>query len=770
MNPGRAPQLDARLVPSAAAAWSVTALGAYLGPPATVVVVAVATTGIVLLAIVFRLRPDDRARIVLAVLVVAAGYAGAVSIHMWSAHTHPLAQLPAGTWVTVVVEPTDDPRTVRGGFSDTPQVRIPVAVRHVERGSDAVTVGGRAVLFASADGWSDLLPGQQVTMRGRVHPATGPGTVVAILRADGDPREVRDPPPWQRWAGTIRDRFAAACESVLPPASAGLLPGLVVGDTRGLPEDVREDFRVAGLAHLTAVSGANVSVVLGAVLLLVRGAGIGPRTGAVLAGVVLVAFVIVARPSPSVVRAAAMGSVTLLAFVVGRERTALPALAAAVGVLLLIRPDLAVDVGFALSVVATAALVIVAPVWAHRLQQRRWPRAVAETCAVAVAAYVVTAPIVAAATGAVSVVAVAANILVVPVVAPLTVLGSVVTVVASVSPGAAEVVARGAAPMLWWMLTVADRAADLPSAEFSVPQGVPGALAVVLVIVVGWSVIRSRVARRVSVVVAVVMLVAWSLVRVVVPGWPGPGWVFVTCDVGQGDALVFAAGAGRAVVVDTGTEDGSVDRCLRRLGVDEVVVLVLTHLHADHVGGLRHVLDGRSVGEVVVSTAAAAGDMTVLDEAARAGVRIRAVRAGDVIRAGAVTVQVIGPPDRSHAVGENDGSLIVLAQTVVGTVLAAGDAEAPALDGLLRGGADVRADVLVVPHHGSRTTPARFVTAVRPRVAVISVGGDNPYGHPHPDVVAVLESSGARVLRTDVDGDIAVVRSGAGALAVVADR
>lgn len=118
---------------------------------------------------------------------------------------------------------------------------------------------------------------------------------------------------------------------------------------------------------------------------------------------------------------------------------------------------------------------------------------------------------------------------------------------------------------------------------------------------------------------------------------------------------------------------------------------------------------------------------------------------------------------------ENDLSLVMRAETPVGRILLTGDAETVTLDRLVRDGVDVRADVLKVPHHGSRTTPGAFLDAVRPRVAVIGVGGDNTFGHPHPEVVETLTGNGARVFRTDEHGDIAVVRTGAGALAVVSD-
>ena len=161
-----------------------------------------------------------------------------------------------------------------------------------------------------------------------------------------------------------------AAVRALPPAPAGLLPGLAVGDTRNQLPEVEEDFRTAGLTHLTAVSGANLTLVAGTVLLLLRLARADPRLAAALAAVALVGFVVLARPSPSVLRAAVMGGVVLLALALGRARSAVPALAAAVLVLLLVDPALAVDAGFALSVLATGALVLLGPPWAAALRRR----------------------------------------------------------------------------------------------------------------------------------------------------------------------------------------------------------------------------------------------------------------------------------------------------------------------------------------------------------------------------------------------------------------
>ncbi|NMD95057.1 MBL fold metallo-hydrolase [Rhodococcus sp. BL-253-APC-6A1W] len=772
------PRLDARLVPCAAAAWVATATGLHLGSSASVVLVTGAIS-VVVLVVGVRLRGPGRWRthavvpVVLAVCAVVVGFGAAAGVRMWFAETHPVAQAAAdGRWVSATFEPTDDPKIVRRAtFGGEPQVRLPAVLRHTTIAGGTQATGGAVVVFAPADGWSDLLPGQRVTARVRVSEFEGAGTSVAVLRADGHPRAVAPPPAWHTWAGGVRDRLADACRRALSPEQAGLLPGLVVGDTSALPDEVRADFRVAGLTHLTAVSGANVSIVLGAVLLLVRAAGLGPRTGTALAAVALVAFVIVVRPSPSVVRAAAMGAIALLALVSGRERRALPALCAAVGVLLLVVPDLAVDIGFALSVSATGGLVVLAPVAVERLCAHGWPRAMAEVTAVSTTAFAVTAPIVAAATGTVSLVAVAANILVTPVVAPLTVLGSGVAVAATVHPAAGELLARGAAPLLWWMLGVADRSSAVPSAEVAVPDGMAGAVTAGAVAVLAWTAARNRRVRLATGVALLSVAAVWIPVRLLEPAWPGAGWVFVACDVGQGDALIVATDGGGAVVVDAGTEPGPVDRCLRKLRIRTVSMLVVSHLHADHTGGVTGVLRGRDVGAVVVGPGAAArdGGAELGHLLAQHAVPMREADPGEVLVSGATTIRVVAPAGPGYA-SENDLSLVLVADTPVGRILLPGDAEEAALDALVRAGVDVRADVLKVPHHGSRTTPARFFTAVRPRVAVISAGRDNTFGHPHPQTADVLRRLGTRVLSTDRHGDVAVVRAGSGALAVVSDR
>ncbi|MDT7615572.1 MAG: competence protein ComEC, partial [Pseudonocardiales bacterium] len=523
------------------------------------------------------------------------------------------------------------------------------------------------------------------------------------------------------------------------------------------------------LTHLVAVSGANLAIISGALVALLRRFRADPRLVAVLSAAAVAGFIVLARPSPSVVRAGVMGAVVLLAMASGRSRSALPALAVAVIVLLPLDPALALDPGFALSVVATAALVLLAPGMARALWRRRVPAWIAEALAVSTAAFVVTAPLVAGLSGQIGPIAVLANLLAVPAVAPATVLGVLAALVSSLAPAVARALAWAAGPFVGWLVVVADRAAGVPRAALPWPAGVGGALllAVVLVLLV----LFGRSPRRRALLFAVLLGLALVLVptRLAPPGWPPPGWAVVACDVGQGDALVLATGRpGWVVLVDAGPDDGLADACLDRLGVQGIALMVVSHLHADHVGGLAGALRGRAVGGIAVGPVRAPewALREVAQHAAEAGAPVVALTAGRRLSWPALVLDVIGPAHPSTVVDPddgtqvNDGSVVLRATTPAGTVLLPGDAELAEQADLLGTGTDLHADVLKMPHHGSRYSSPDFLDAVAPRAVLVSVGAGNSYGHPNVALLRRLENGGASVRRTDTGGDVAVVGSG----------
>jgi competence protein ComEC len=287
-----------------------------------------------------------------------------------------------------------------------------------------------------------------------------------------------------------------------------MLPALVLGDMSTVTPVTGQEFRTAGLTHLTAVSGANVTIVCGAVLFSSR--LIGPRAAVGLAALALVLFVVVVQPTASVLRAAVMGAIALVGVLSSRRRQAIPALAATVLLLMVVAPQLAVDVGLALSVVATAALVVIAPIWSRRLVAAGWPKALADAVCVACAAQLVTAPLIAGISGRVSMVSAAANLAVAALIAPITVLGSAAAALCLCWPAGAQLLIRFTGPELWWLLRIAHWAANIPAASLSVPSGlagvlVVGAAGVLTVLLWRWHWFRAGMA------LAACALLAWSL-------------------------------------------------------------------------------------------------------------------------------------------------------------------------------------------------------------------------------------------------------------------
>jgi len=462
--------LDLRLVPAALAAWVVTAAGITwtVGPLLAAVCAAVGLGWAVLARWCGEARPALRtaAVAVIGAAIVGAGFAVAATMRSVAVRDHPIAQR-FGAVATVTVTPGEDPRRLGSG-----RLMFRGAVSEL----NGAEMTGAVVVFAPIPGFGELTAGRPARFKARITRPTRHDLTVAVLNATGEPKLGRAS-PLQRAARAVRARFAAVSRDVLPADQAAILPGLVLGDTSTVSATTTTEFRTAGLTHLTAVSGANVTIVCGTVLL---SAGlVGPRAAVALAAVALLAFVIVVQPTASVLRAAVMGAIALVAILSARRRQAIPVLATTVLGLPILAPQLAVDAGFALSVSATAALIVLAPGWAARLVARGWPKPLAEAVCIALAAQLVTAPLVAAISGRLSVVGVLANLAVAVVIPPITVLGTAAAAVCWFLPSAAGLLIRFTGPELWWLLHVASTASAAPGASVPVPSGLAGVLTVV---------------------------------------------------------------------------------------------------------------------------------------------------------------------------------------------------------------------------------------------------------------------------------------------------
>ncbi|WP_217239922.1 ComEC/Rec2 family competence protein [Streptomyces sp. AC555_RSS877] len=822
---------DLRLVPPALAAWATAALTLNAsGRWVTALTVGcLVAAGVLLVSGRARARPAratwPRASVAAVLLCVGAAAVSA-GLHGADLRRGPVPALARQyATATAEVEVTSDPRLtrprIRGNHAAPVSVLLNGEVRRVEVAHGSVVATRTPVLMivdvgsgagrpwggasggrASADGpgrspWLGLLPSTRLRVTARLAPAVvGGDRVAAVLRVRGRaaPEVVREPSRAQRFAGRLRAGLREATDGLSADARA-LLPGLVVGDTARITPELDEAFKETDLAHILAVSGSNLTIILALLVgppglaQLAERRGLAPRLGislrttALLGGVLTLVFVVVCRPDPSVLRAAACGAVALLALATGRRRSLIPALATAVLLLVLYDPWLARSYGFLLSVLATGALLTLAPRWSLALRRRRVPPRLAEALAAAAAAQALCAPVVAVLSARVSLVAVPCNILVEFAVAPATVLGFAALATAPVVMPVAKALAWCASWPTEWIAEIARTGAALPGAGVDWPDTWGGA-ALLLLVTVAVLLTGRRLLGHPWLCAACALLALLAVVQPppltrVITGWPPPGWRLAMCDVGQGDATVLAAGEGTGVVVDAGPDPALVDHCLRALGITRIPLVVLTHFHADHVAGLPGVLRGRSVGAIETTGYEEPVDQAefVRREAAARRIPVTRGMAGERRRTGALSWEVLWPPPSPvpEPEGPNDASVALLVRSAGLRFLLLGDLEPPAQQALLRSPAGARLggmDVLKVAHHGSAYQDPELIRRVAPRLALISCGADNPYGHPAPSTVAALRAGGAVVLRTDRDGAVAVAGgtgTGSGELRVARD-
>lgn len=472
---------QSRLAAPAIGAWAATA-GCTLLSPKTAIVIAGSGSAVALLA--------SRRQSVVALL--AAGVVLGALCAAWHVHELRSGVVPAlaarhadADIVAVLVRDPEVVTTAAGSRLTLVDATVTSVLANGWRSSHSPIL-----ILSYGSGWEGLLPGQRVEVVGRFGPPRSGDDVAAVVDARAPPVPIGRAPWWQRAAGHVRLALRSAC-SGLPADERGLLPGLVDGDVTEEPSDLQTDMKLTGLTHLQAVSGENVAVVLAVALAVARAAGMRRRSRITIASAALVGFVVLARPSPSVLRAAVMGGIVLVALAAGRRVAAIPALSGAVLLLVAVDPFLARSVGFVLSVCATAGILLIAPRWTRRLA-RRLPTPLATMIAVPAAAQLSCTPVLVLAFGQLTPYAIPANLLAAPAVVPATVLGVVCAVLATASRPVAVAVAWLAAVPTAVIPIVARTLAGLPGAGLHWPGGVIGELVVGVVVVVVAVVQRRR--------------------------------------------------------------------------------------------------------------------------------------------------------------------------------------------------------------------------------------------------------------------------------------
>ena len=576
----------------------------------------------------------------------------------------------------------------------------------------------------------------------------------------------------------LRDALAEPLRRLIPEPEGGIVRGIVLGERAAVDADLASAFARSGTSHLLAISGFNMTLVAAAVALLARGR-VRPAITAFLTVSCVLAYSVLVGLAPSVARAAVMAVVASLGLAFGRRPATDNALALAVATMVGIDASAIGDVGFLLSATATAGLLYLGDPISRRLAF--FPGAVRQGLATTLAATLPTIPIIAAVFGRVSLVSPLANLVAVPLFPPLMVAGVATALLGTVSLDLAQLPGLLAYGLAFLLRVVVETSAGLPLASLAVPDGPLAGLAYGALVAaalffgpaamsgavrgvrrrVRWRQAigvplpsRSRVQRRALWAGGALALV-FSVGSAATIFWPAPSGIRVRAlDVGQGDAYLVEFD-GRTLLIDGGPDPA---RLLAELGASlppwnrRIDVVALTHAHADHADGLIAALERYEVGLAIEPVGLNPGTVATAwgDRIARARVPRRAVSAGMRMRVGDATLAILAPNGDPRV---DVPSLVLRLERGSFSMLFMGDATEQAQADLLLSPSSLAARVYVPPHHGAASAyAAELVGAVRPRVAVISVGAQNRYGHPTPETLAALGR--VPTYRTDRDGTV----------------
>jgi len=756
---------DLRMLMPAVLGWVTSAIGISLGPSAwwvlfgLVLAVGIACVG-------WRFQRSALANLVTPVLIVTV-MLGAVALG--SLHrTQPSLMEAQDTTVELGIRLT---QTAMPGSTSVRADIVTLQGVPLSRGGSPARIVGTLGTERHALGSTATVQGYLM----RADPWEQQSWIV-LVRGPGE--HWSPPGSFLQATDDLRADFMA--RSLTRSGDAGaLLPGLAIGDTTAVDPGLIEAMRITSLSHLVAVSGANCAIVVALVVGFVALLGGGLWLRMIFGVAALGGFVVLVTPEPSIIRASIMASIVLVFLASSRPVRGIPVLGVTVLVLLAIDPWLATDFAFALSVLATGGiLLLTGPL--VKILSRYLPTGLALVLALPLAAQVACQPVLILLNPIIPTWAIVANALAAPAAPIATIVGMLACIAGPLLPGLGQVLLWVA----WWpaayIAAIGRVLADTPLSYFPWPSGWFGAVAIA---VIGYSTITLLLLPRprprfvfaalsgATVISLVVVVAGFVLPRAVLHASVPSQWSIAQCDVGQGDALLLRS-ENSLVMIDTGRDPQALRHCLGLLGVGNLDLLIITHFDDDHVGAWR-VVAGMTAEVWVGSTPDARKD-SFLDDFAQAGLKVTEVTAGASRQLGATELRVFWPVQAPLAAEGNDSSIVLslhpqrdCVQCFSGLFL--GDlGEKP--QRIMQGRhAFTPVDVVKVSHHGSADQHPALYRVLEARVALIGVGVDNPYGHPAPGILRVLEETSV-VIRSDISGTVTLHKNDAGDIVVWSER
>ncbi|MDP4091836.1 MAG: DNA internalization-related competence protein ComEC/Rec2 [Bacillota bacterium] len=579
--------------------------------------------------------------------------------------------------------------------------------------------------------------------------------------------------PFIKFGLVIRNNIVTVINKCLPPEQAGLLNGMLIGYTDGLSDDVKKAFSDAGLSHIMAVSGMNITFIVAPLVFLFKKLRIRQRKANVLILIILAVFVSVTGFTPSVMRASIMAAVILIAQIIRREPDIYASISFAAILLLLFNPYTLFDIGFQLSFSATLSLVLFYRFIVNALNFKYLPEIIKDTAAATISAQIGILPLIALYFNKVSLVSVISNLLAVPLLGIITVLGFGMAISGQLFIPVARAVGLINCTLLSFVLYISRLSAKLPFAVIKVAT--PSALLItgyyVFILYIFWFRPKYSTSAKPAAMIAVFITAA----IIFVPLISGHQMKVVFLDVGEGDSTFIRTSSGKTILIDGGGDASNMNKSpnigdtvvvpfLYDQGITGIDLVIASHSHSDHIQGLFPVIENFHVKNLILPDNNDTKGFSLLEkEAQNEKVKVMLCSRGNIIQLDKYTYFEVLYPARGSCFDEsslNNSSIVLKLHYKDVSILFTGDIQTEAEEIILDSGTDLKADVLKVAHHGSSTSTGKdFINKVRPVMAVISVGKNN-FGHPSQEVQARLEDNNIRIFRTDQSGAVILKSDG----------
>lgn len=575
--------------------------------------------------------------------------------------------------------------------------------------------------------------------------------------------------PWSSYLAAVANSMRSQLKKVMPEKDAAILAGMTLGGYDGIDEDTVRNFSTTGIVHILSVSGSHVALLIGFVLSLLGILRVRKNLSVAIAAATVIGYCLICGFSPPVMRSALMGMAMLLGLVLQRNEDSGAVLAFVAISMLCYRPMWILDIGFQLSFASTGGLIYLFPsvkAWLEKYM----PKYFADALAVTIAAQLAVLPLLVHYFHQLSISSLAANLIVVPVVEFIVLLTMAGLFLCFIVKPLGIILLMVASLLLGPALTVTNWIAGWPLANINIAR-TPFVTALVYYLLLiclfrvwpldGLTDYERKIVMALTCLVILLPGLTMHFVR-------QPFTVYFI-DVGQGDAALIITEDKKTILVDTGGLRGNYDTgeriiipFLRYLGINKLDVLTLSHGHHDHAGGAAAVARSIPIGCVLLPREEPSQDVSALLNFIKDKSQIKYLSSGQQYNLGSCQIDIIEAPlastlEENH--NENESSAIMKITEGGKSIIFTGDATEE--EEIAASGGPIKADVLKVSHHGSKTSSSfEFLHAVQPGLAVISVGADNKFGHPAPETLEKLQAIGAKVLRTDQAGNIKVVFDG----------